>query len=175
MPSAAIPEGGKTFRRSLLDAEWPVHKAQANAAMSPGRRPVLLALAAAALSGSLAVRRLGSLPSSRCHDLCCYGSLLVMSPSGHRGDHRGRRRSPRGWPCRFPACRATSWDSQKAARSARVSIWIGRSRRRRTPEGILNERTVPPRRPGSWATISRRRSRAGAGVYAMAGLAEALS
>src|SRR5947209_19712186 len=48
--------------------------------MSPGRRPGPPGPGGRGLERAPAVRRLVRLASSRCHDLCCYGSLLVMSP-----------------------------------------------------------------------------------------------
>jgi hypothetical protein len=50
LQSAAVPEGGKNFRRRRLDAEWRCAKLRRMQA-EPGRRPVLLVLALAALSG----------------------------------------------------------------------------------------------------------------------------
>ena len=61
---------------------------------------------------------LARLPSSRWHDLCCYGSLLVMSPQVMAAIIAAGVGLLAVAVQGGSACRATSWDTQKAARSA---------------------------------------------------------
>lgn len=132
--------------RSALDAEWRCAKLRRMQIEPPAGGRSDVSWLAAALSGACAARRSGRLPSSRCHDLCWYGSLLVTRLQVGAWRMTGPRTGRPALTCCAAICAGRTSPIRLARLPGRSGLPSGRQ-----PRGL------PHRHPGRHRRTSRRR------------------